>query len=247
MTEQDQPRRILVTGASGDIGRALLAGLPDREWLIGAHYHAADPATLDWPATVIPLRANLLEEGAAAGLIDRFADRAGGLDVLVQLSGAVNRPIHWTELTGRDWRLDLEANLISAFNLVQAAHRYLRASRSGRVVLTSTASVGKGGGSDSMAYGAAKAGVEFITKRLARDLAQDQVMVNCVAPGYIDTKFHTKWMLRDQLSLKARVDYVPLGRPGSPEAVARMIGFLISRDNDFVTGQVMTVDGGDFI
>ena len=98
-----------------------------------------------------------------------------------------------------------------------------------------------------MAYGVAKAGVECLVKGLAREGASSEILVNAVAPGFIETKFHTDRMERNEQELKERAKLVPLGRAGKPEDVARMVVYLISQGGNYITGECISVSGGDWL
>jgi 3-oxoacyl-[acyl-carrier protein] reductase len=244
----NSPQRILITGASGDIGKALIDKLSETNCVIGAQYFQTGiEGNEGKKGAVQPFKADCTKKEDICNLVDLFYKKFGGIDVLVHLVGGISSPVHWRELSTEDWNYDLNVNLTSGFNLIQAAYQYLCKSPSGKIVLTSTASVKKGGGAMSLAYGVAKAGVESLTKFFARDMAEYGVLVNCIAPGFIDTKFHTMRMKRTSLELDNRATFVPLKRPGTPEEIAKLISFLISEDNTFITGEIIRIDGGDFI
>jgi 3-oxoacyl-[acyl-carrier protein] reductase len=141
----------------------------------------------------------------------------------------------------------MNVNLDSVFFLAQAAASHLKASGSGRMVLMSSAYATRGGGPTSAAYAIAKAAVESLTRLLARDLAPAGVLVNCVAPGFILDHFSTVRSNRGAEAVKTRVATIPVGHAGEPMDVAREIDHLISPQNRFVTGEVLRIDGGDFI
>ncbi len=240
-------RKILITGASGDIGRALVELLAPGDVRIAAHYFQADPAALLWPDNVLPLQADLSDPMQAAPLVDAATTRLGGLDVLVQLAGDLKGMLHWTELSLEQWLHDMHINLTSTFLVVQAAQQHLRQSSAGRIVLMSSAYASRGHGATSAAYAISKVSVEALTRILARDLARHGILVNCVAPGFILGRFSTTRSNRSPEQVKARLGSIPLGRHGTPRDVAREITHLVSEDNLFTTGEVVRIDGGDFI
>jgi len=116
----------------------------------------------------------------------------------------------------------------------------------GRVVLMNTASSEHGGGLDSFGYGMAKHSVGYLTKHLAKHFTQDNILTNCVSPGFIDTKFHTNVMKRAPEEISRRSQTVRLRKAGTPEDVAGLI-YYFAFENKFVTGQNIKIDGGDFI
>jgi len=117
----------------------------------------------------------------------------------------------------------------------------------GRIILMSTASASHGGGSSSLAYGVAKAGIECLVKGLARDCAPDNILVNAVAPGFIETKFHTRKMKKTADELRQRVQLVPMKRAGTTAEFAGAILFLLSEGAAYITGQTLTIAGGDWL
>lgn len=247
------PNRVLIAGASGGIGVALVRIMLPTGARIGAHYHtnqgplaglvaehASDPAQLR------VFSGDLSSQAACHRLVDDFVAWAGGIEALVQLTGNVAKPCHWQDLTEDLWSADINLNLAGPFFLAQRAMKYMRAA-GGRIVLTSTASARHGGGASSIAYGVAKAGVECLTKALARDGAAHEILVNAVAPGLIDTEFHTKRMGRDEKALRERAAKVPLRRAGTPADVAGMIAYLLSPAGSFITGECIAISGGDWL
>jgi 3-oxoacyl-[acyl-carrier protein] reductase len=214
---------------------------------LGLHYNTNDAPLKALPRNpkVRLFQKDLSSARACTELVDGFVDWAGGIDALVQLTGNIHRTVPWAELAEEDWRFDLGANLLMPFYLAARSIHHMGAG--GRIVLTSTASASHGGGSSSLAYGVAKAGIECITRRLARDCAARKILVNAIAPGFILTKFHTERMGRSREELAAREKLIPLGRAGTPGEVAATILFLLSDGAGYITGQVIPVSGGDFL
>lgn len=246
-------KRILVAGASSDIGKSLLRLLAPNGAMIGAHCHRnrksleqalreARPAR----SRITLFQANLSSQAACHKLVDDFVDLAGGIDALVQLTGNVADPRSWENLGEQAWLDDINVNLSGPFFLAQRAMAHLK-QRGGRIVLTSTASARHGGGASSLAYGVAKAGVECLARGLAREGAPFNILVNAIAPGLIDTQFHTKRMGRDAQALRERASKVPLKRAGKPEDVAAMIVYLLSPAGNYITGECICIAGGDWL
>ena len=119
--------------------------------------------------------------------------------------------------------------------------------KGGRIVLMSTASASHGGGMTSLAYGAAKAGIECVVKGLARDCAKYNILVNAIAPGLFITKFHTEKMKRTTEQLEERTKLIPLKRAGTLEEFAGTVLFLLSDSASYITGQIIAVSGGDWL
>jgi len=245
--------RVLIAGASGGIGRETLRLAAQHDVTIGAHYHSNGEVLKPFLenevsgfARVRSIRADLMTADANTRLVEDFVQWAGGIDILVQLTGGVSRPLSWDKMTEADWRADLDLNLVGPFFLAQAAMKHMRA-KGGKIVLMGTASARHGGGSDTIAYGVAKAGIECLTKGLARIGAPYKILINAVCPGFIDTGIHVREMKRSPDDLKRRVELVPLRRAGTPAEVASVILFLASEMADYVTGECLCVSGGDWL
>jgi len=243
-----QGKRILIVGASSDLATDLNQTLCARGAKLGLHYNNNKKALSKYRESGLlrKFKKNLNSAISCRKLVDDFVGWAGGIDAIVQLSGNINRPIHWEKLTEKDWKFDLEMNLIMPFFLARWAADHMK-SKGGRIVLISTASAAHGGGSTSLAYGAAKNGIECLAKALARDCAKYNILVNVVAPGFIQTKFHTKKMKKTKRQLEQRAKLVPLKRSGTKREFAGAVNFLLSDDSAFITGETITVSGGDWL
>jgi NAD(P)-dependent dehydrogenase (short-subunit alcohol dehydrogenase family) len=244
-------KNILIVGASGDLGFCMAELLSHYKVKIGAHYCQCKEKLQDIEgeynlAEVKLLTGSIVDKNASQKLINEFVEWAGGIDYLIQLSGTINRPGQWDDLNQEDWDKDIAINLAGPFFLAQEAMKHMK-KNGGKIVLCSTASASHGGGITSMAYGAAKAGIECVTKGFAKIGGKHNVCVNAVAPGFISTKFHTEKMKRSEQELAERANLVPLGRAGTPEDVAKTIRFLLSPAGDYVTGEVIAISGGDWI
>lgn len=243
--------RVLVVGASGGLGLEVLRSLLALPLTVGAHCRSARAPlerTLARPrvAAAEIFEADLTGAAASRELVSSFVAWAGGIDALIQLSGDLSRPVPWSELTEEDWDRDLAVNLKAPFFLAQAAMREMRGA-GGRIVLTGTASARHGGGPTSVAYGAAKAGIEFLAKALARVGAPDGILVNAVCPGFIDTPFHAERARRTPEELAGRAQQIPLRRAGTPAEVAALVLFLVSDEASYITGECISVSGGDWL
>jgi 3-oxoacyl-[acyl-carrier protein] reductase len=182
--------------------------------------------------------------------VDKFVDEAGEINGLVQAHGNISRSCSWEESNNNDWLTDLNVNLISSFFLAQRAIYHMR-EKGGAIILMSTASATRGGGSNSLPYGVSKYGVQCIVKRLARDSGKYGIRINAVAPGYIQTKlhkeFHNKQKQNNDDRIKLRIKNIPLNQVGTTQNVADVISNLLLDEKSFITGQIITIDGGDFI
>lgn len=241
-------KKILVVGASSDIAIDLNKMLYKYGFTIGFHYNKNTEPLLGYKEDnrLKKFQKDLTTSDACFELVDDFVKWAEGIDHLVQLSGDIKRSIHWEGLTREDWSYDLDVNLVMPFFLAQRTANYLK-EKGGRIILMSTASASHGGGATSLAYGIAKAGIECMVKRLAKDCAKYNILVNAIAPGFIKTKFHTEKMKRTEEQLKQRVELIPLKRQGTTKEIAETIIFLLSERASYITGQTIAISGGDWL
>jgi NAD(P)-dependent dehydrogenase (short-subunit alcohol dehydrogenase family) len=192
-----------------------------------------------------PLAAELESPWAVADAtqfdaLDAALKSAGPLDAVVNCAGSILlKPAHLT--TDREWSDTLHTNLTTAFHTVRSAARLLM-STGGSIVLCSTAAA-RTGLANHEAIAAAKAGVIGLTLSAAATYAPRNIRVNCVAPGLVDTPLAAR-ITSNEMALKASLAMHPLGRIGRPEQVASAIAWLLHPENDWVTGQVLGVDGG---
>lgn len=240
-------KKILVVGASSDLAVSLNEKLYDSGATIGFHYNKNKEALSKYRENekVKKIQKDLNSAKSCYEVVDEFVKWADGIDCLVQLAGDIKRPVPWEQMTEEEWFYDLSVNLLMPFFLAQRSISRMR--QEGRVVLMSTASAAHGGGRTSLAYGVAKAGVECVVKRLAKDCAARNILINAVAPGFIMTKFHTEKMKRTHEQLEERTQLVPLKRCGTPTDVAGTILFLLSDDAAYITGEVIAVSGGEWL
>ncbi|HEY6008568.1 MAG TPA: SDR family oxidoreductase [Geobacteraceae bacterium] len=232
----------LVTGAAVRLGREIALALAGRGVKIALHYGSSTAAALATAAEiralgveVEPLPADLRAAGAAAGLVERAVARFGRLDILVN-SAAVFLPGELADTTEENWDLHLDVNLKAPFFLCRAFARQLGATGEGAIVSIADWRAVRPG-PRYLAYTLAKSGVVTLTESLALALAP-RIRVNAVAPGAILPPPGG-----DAAYLERLADRIPLRRSGSPEEVVRALLYLL--EADFVTGQILFVDGGE--
>jgi 3-oxoacyl-[acyl-carrier protein] reductase len=183
---------------------------------------------------------DVAESAQADELIKAVVGELGSLYALVNNAG-ITRDNLLMRMKDEDWDAVLQVNLKGAFNCARAAVRPMLKARGGRII-NITSVVGIQGNAGQTNYAASKAGLIGFTKSLARELASRAITVNAVAPGLVPDTGMT-----DELSqevVEGMLAQVPLGRPGTPEDVAHAVGFLAGDEAAYITGQVISVDGG---
>lgn len=242
--------RILIVGASGGIGRTLVKMMLRSKVFIGCHFATSSDRLKEFndndKIKTFPMVFS--NSSDCEQLIEEFCKWAGGIDGLLVLSGGIKRAVHWKQIKAEEWESDIFLNLSAPFYLSRAAMRKMKDSKNnGRIILTGTESALHGGGSTSLAYGVAKMGIECLVKALARDGAKDKILVNGIRPGFIFSGFHQRWQDKSIVDLEKRAEKVLLKRPGSPEEVSALILYLLSDWAQFITGQMFSITGGDWL
>ena len=163
----------------------------------------------------------------------------GGVDILVNSAG-ITRDTLFMKMNEEEWDQVIETNLKSVYNLTHALTRPMMKARSGKIIHI-TSVIGLTGNPGQVNYSASKLGILGLTRSLARELGPRNINVNCIAPGFFETPM-TDGLSDEQK--KRILDKVPMGRLGRPEEIAEAALFLASSMSDYMTGQVLTVDGG---
>ncbi|MBT3237391.1 MAG: SDR family oxidoreductase [Rhodospirillaceae bacterium] len=237
--------RILVTGATGGLGRAVVAMLADgSDCIVGAHGASQGFETTN--DKVIPLKRTFETEEDCRTCVDEFAGKAGGIDALVVLSGSIRTPGHWKDMSDGEWQGEMNVNLNQPFYLARAAMAHMN-DNGGRIVLTGTESALHGGSAVSFPYAVAKRGTECMVQGLAREGAPDNILVNGIRLGYIASGFHQRWHNKTDKDMAERANMVPLKRGGDPDEAAALIVYLLSGWAGFITGQMIPLTGGDWL
>lgn len=188
-------------------------------------------------------KANLGKMAEAKALIDFARERLGRIDILVANAGIWNEkdePIE--DMSEREWDEMMRVNLKSAYGVIHFTVPYMIAQHGGRIIaLSSTA--GQRGESFHTHYGASKGAIISLVKGLSTELARHNILVNCVAPGWVDTDMSAS-VLRDKKLVKGAVATIPLKRAATAEEIAGPILFVASDLATFITGEVINVNGG---
>lgn len=233
----------IVTGGSRGIGfaiaEALSAGGARVAVTARAESRASEAAEALGGAGGRGYACDVQDAAACDELIDRVEEEMGEVDVLVNNAG-IARDGLLVRLGDDDWQEVLDTNLRGAFFMTRAVARGMMRRRSGRIVNISSV-VGLTGNRGQANYAASKAGLVGLTKSVARELASRNVLVNAVAPGFVETDMTSDLggQARDELA-----ESIPLGRIGEPGDVASVVRFLVGPGASYITGQVLVVDGG---
>jgi 3-oxoacyl-[acyl-carrier protein] reductase len=235
----------LVTGAAQGIGKAIALTLAKE----GANVAICDVNMEKALETVkeiealgvksIATKTNVADAKEAEAMVDEVVNKLGRLDILVNNAG-ITRDGLVMRMSEADWDLVISINLKGTFNCTKAAIKYMMKQRFGRIVNIASV-IGLMGNAGQANYAATKAGVIGLAKSVAKELASRNITANAVAPGYIQTAMTDK-LTEEQK--QAMLKFVPLGRMGQPQDVANVVLFLVSPLADYVTGQVVPVDGG---
>jgi 3-oxoacyl-[acyl-carrier protein] reductase len=241
----------LVTGSARGIGRAIAETLASRGAslviadlraelaAVTAQEIAAQQIAASTGQRTLAVAVDVVNSESVKAMVDRVLAEFGRLDILVNNAG-ITRDNLIMRMEEADWDLVLNINLKGAFNCSKAVVRTMMKQRYGRIVNIASVS-GLAGQAGQANYSASKAGLIGMTKALARELGSRQITVNAVAPGFIPTDL-TKDLpteLKD-----ASLKMIPLGRWGSPQDVAAAVAFLASDEAAYITGHVLSVDGG---
>ena len=237
---------VLITGASGGIGSATARLFAQNGYNVIINYLnsrsealALEQELRGLGCNAIAIHADVSDIGQVMAMFDTCAEKFGGVDVLVNNAGIARQKL-FTDITQADYNEMFDINVKGCFNCCQCALPYMINQKKGKIVNISSV-WGVTGASCEVHYSASKAAVIGMTKALAKEVGPSNIQVNCAAPGVIDTAMNAGFSAGAIAQLKAEI---PLGRLGSSLDVAELVLFLASEKADYITGQVIGVDGG---
>lgn len=236
----------IVTGASRGIGRAIALKLAQDGFNVVVNYsgsqqraEAVAKEVEAFGVKALVVQANVSDADAVKALVDTTLETFGSIDVLVNNAG-ITRDNLMMRMKEQDWDDVIDTNLKSVFLCTKAVTRPMMKQRAGRIINVASV-VGVVGNAGQANYTASKAGVIGLTKTSAKELAPRNILVNAVAPGFIETE------MTDAMPEEAKagmLSQIPLAKLGKPEDIADVVSFLASDASRYMTGQVLHIDGG---
>lgn len=233
-----EKKTILITGASGGLGTALANWFQKDSYRLVLHYFD-HPPLMDESEHVVHIKSDFRDSRQVEQMLD-FLDRLpGGVDIILNNAGISRSAVSWM-VANVDWDETLAVNLTAPFLLIKNRIPYMRSSAYGRIINVSSV-VAQCGNPGTAAYAASKAGLIGLTKTLAKELAPSHITVNALALGYFETGMISD-IPNDQL--ERIIASIPSGRLGSTDTVCKTIEWLLSDEAEYVTGQVINLNGG---
>ena len=237
----------LVTGAAGGIGQAVCEALAKDGYKLAVHYSSSGKSAeelcerlnKEYDVGAEAFGADFSDENEVKALGERVLSRFGRVDILVNNAGVAYQTL-FQLADDRKIKEVLDINLMSALSLTKEILPTMISNKWGRIINISSM-WGISGASCEVHYSAAKSGLIGFTKALAKEVGSSGITVNCVAPGFIDTKMNGNL---DEEAVREIIDCTPVGRAGTGVDVAELVRFLADERAEFITGQVISVDGG---
>lgn len=236
----------IITGATRGIGKQIALTLANEGYNIVLNYRTENDELKQLKNEIESKNVKCL---AVQGDVTNFEDckqmiesaikEFGKIDVLVNNAG-ITKDMLLARMKEEDFKQVIDVNLVGTFNMTKNVISYMMKARNGRIINISSV-VGIAGNAGQTNYSASKAGIIGFTKSLAKEVASRNILVNAVAPGFIETNMTDvlKQEVKDEIAKN-----IPLKRMGTPQDVANVVKFLASEDSSYITGQVISVDGG---
>ncbi len=236
----------LITGATRGIGKQIAITLAKQGYNIALNYRKENEELENTKKEIEKIGVQILAvKGDVANFEDcenfvkQVIERFGQIDVLVNNAG-ITKDMLLMRMKKEDFEQVIDTNLVGTFNITKNVVPYMMKARSGRIINISSV-VGISGNAGQTNYSASKAGIIGFTKSLAKEIASRNILVNAVAPGFIETNMTD--VLKDDVKQEIAKN-IPLKRMGTTQDVANVVKFLASDDSSYITGQVINVDGG---
>ena len=230
----------IVTGASRGIGRAIAKGLAEKDYTVIANYNKSEKEALELQNefnNIDIFKADVSKRDEVKKLVEYTLNKYKKIDVLVNNAGIDNEKL-FQDITDEDWQNVISTNLYSVFCVTQEVVNSMIHNKSGCIINISSIYAIQGGPC-AVAYTASKAGIDGITKSLAKELGPSHIRVNSIAPGCIDTDMN-KYLSKEDL--EEVINQTPLQKIGEPEDIAKCVNWLV--EDEFTTGQIISINGG---
>lgn len=234
----------IVTGGSRGIGKAIVEVLARKNIKVVANYHQSEEKAkklkeeLEKENISIDIfKADVSQREQVKAMVDSTIKTYGRIDILINNAG-IDQEKMFQDITDEDWDNIVKVNLYSVFCTTQEVIQYMLHQKNGCIINISSI-YGINGGSCAVAYSATKAGIDGMTKALAKELGPSNIRVNSIAPGYIDTDMNKRYSNEEIEQIK---EETPLVKIGKPEDIAKCIEWLV--EDNFTTGQIISINGG---
>ncbi len=239
-------KTVIITGAARGIGRACAEIFAQNHYNVLINYHTSKTAAERLSAelqsagySALPYQGDVSQASEVSGMVDFCLQQFGGIDLLINNAG-ISQTRLFIDITAAEWDQMMTTNLKSVYLCSQAVLKQMIPVKSGKIINISSI-WGLTGGACEVHYSAAKAGVIGLTKALAKELGPSNIQVNCIAPGVIATEMIAEYNEEELNDLK---NQTPMLRLGTPQEIAACAFFLASPAADFLTGQVISPNGG---
>lgn len=236
----------MVTGATRGIGKQIALTLANEGYNIVLNYRTENDELKQLKNEIesksvkcLTVQGDVTNFEDCKQMIESAIKEFGKVDVLVNNAG-ITKDMLLARMKEEDFKQVIDVNLVGTFNMTKNVISYMMKARNGRIINISSV-VGIAGNAGQTNYSASKAGIIGLTKSLAKEVASRNILVNAVAPGFIETNMTDvlKQEVKDEIAKN-----IPLKRMGTPQDVANVVKFLASEDSSYITGQVISVDGG---
>lgn len=242
---------VFITGSSTGIGAAAAKMFAAHGADVVVHYNESSAAANEVVSSIQAAGGrSLLVQGDVANkqditrMVNEIQGEFGRIDVLVNNAGSLIARSRFEDLEEDLWDRVMNVNLKSVYLVSRAVLPLMRAQGGGRIINLTSIAARHGGGLGSLVYATSKGGVATLTRGMAKDLAEYNILVNAVAPGIISTPFHDRFSSQEMR--EAWAAQIPLHREGTPEETAGSILFLASHFADYITGQIIDINGGQW-
>ena len=236
----------MITGATRGIGKQIALTLANEGYNIVLNYRTENDELKQLKNEIeskkvkcLTVQGDVTNFEDCKQMIESAIEEFGKVDVLVNNAG-ITKDMLLARMKEEDFKQVIDVNLVGTFNMTKNVISYMMKTRNGRIINISSV-VGIAGNAGQTNYSASKAGIIGFTKSLAKEVASRNILVNAVAPGFIETNMTEvlKQEVKDEIAKN-----IPLKRMGTPQDVANVVKFLASEDSSYITGQVISVDGG---